>query len=127
MVLDVGTGTGVLAVWAAQAGARKVYAVEASKMAHHARQMALRNGVDTVVEALLCSTRPPCHPETSLCTQVIESKMEDVELPEQVDIIISEWMGYLLIYESMFASVLFARDRCVPLARSLGPDAFPPV
>jgi len=37
--------------------------------------------------------------------------MEDVELPEQVDIIVSEWMGYLLIYESMLASVLAARDR----------------
>ena len=51
VVLDVGTGTGILAVWAAQAGARKVYAVEASKMARHARAMALKNGVEGVVEA----------------------------------------------------------------------------
>jgi len=28
-----------------------------------------------------------------------------------VDIIISEWMGYFLLYESMFDSVLYARDK----------------
>ena len=30
---------------------------------------------------------------------------------EKVDIIISEWMGYFLLYESMFDSVLYARDK----------------
>ena len=30
---------------------------------------------------------------------------------EKVDIIISEWMGYCLFYESMLNSVLFARDK----------------
>ena len=38
--------------------------------------------------------------------------MEEIELPvPQVDIIISEWMGYFLLYESMLDSVLWARDR----------------
>ena len=38
--------------------------------------------------------------------------MEEVVLPVQhVDIIISEWMGYFLLYESMLDSVLFARDK----------------
>ena len=38
--------------------------------------------------------------------------MEEVELPvPQVDIIISEWMGYFLLYEAMLDSVLFARDK----------------
>jgi len=89
VVLDVGTGSGILAVWAAQAGARKVYAVEATAMAHHARNMCKANDVDDIVEVLQC-------------------KMEDAELPEQVDIIVSEWMGYLLIYESMLDCVLSA-------------------
>lgn len=38
--------------------------------------------------------------------------MEEVELPvEKVDIIISEWMGYFLFYESMLDTVIYARDK----------------
>jgi len=39
VVMDVGTGSGILAVWAAQAGARKVFAVEYTDMAHNARKV----------------------------------------------------------------------------------------
>ena len=92
VVLDVGTGTGVLAIWAAQAGARKVYAVEATGCARHAEALAKANGVGGVVE-------------------VVRGTLEDVTLPEQVDVIVSEWMGYFLLRESMVESVLLARDR----------------
>ncbi len=34
---------------------------------------------------------------------------------EQVDVIVSEWMGYALFFEAMLDSVLHARDRCVLL------------
>jgi protein arginine N-methyltransferase 2 len=37
--------------------------------------------------------------------------MENVTLPEKVNLIISEWMGTLLIFEYMIESVLVARDR----------------
>jgi len=92
VVLDVGTGSGVLAMWAAQAGAKKVYAVEATHMAVQARKIVAANGLSDVVE-------------------VIQGSMEEVELPEKVDVIISEWMGYFLLRESMFDSVLHARDK----------------
>ena len=68
VVLDVGTGSGVLAIWAAQAGAAKVYAVEYTDMAVHARKMVEQNGVSDIVE-------------------VIQSSVEDLELPCKVDII----------------------------------------
>ncbi len=43
---------------------------------------------------------------------LIKGKLEDVVLPvDQVDIIISEWMGYFLLYESMLDTVLLARDK----------------
>jgi len=43
---------------------------------------------------------------------IIKGKVEEVVLPvEKVDIIISEWMGYFLLYEAMFDTVLFARDK----------------
>ena len=46
--------------------------------------------------------------------EIVKGKVEEVELPdgiEKVDIIISEWMGYCLFYESMLNTVLFARDK----------------
>jgi len=92
VVLDVGCGTGILSIFAARAGARKVYAVDASDIALLATQIVRKNGLGDVIT-------------------VLQQRMEDVELPEKVDVVVSEWMGYLLIYESMLRSVLVARDK----------------
>ena len=92
VVLDVGTGSGILAIWAAQAGAKHVYAVEATFMATHARKLIEANGLKDKIT-------------------VIQASIEDAELPEKVDVIISEWMGYFLLRESMFDSVIVARDK----------------
>jgi len=108
VVMDVGTGSGILAVWAAQAGARRVYAVEYTDMANHARTVMENNGVADIVT-------------------VIQGAVEDIELPldgdsltteddlgsenQVVDIIISEWMGYFLLRESMLDSLIRARDK----------------
>ena len=51
-VLDVGAGSGVLSIWAAMAGARRVYAVEATSMAQHARRLVQQNGVQDIVVVL---------------------------------------------------------------------------
>ncbi|KAH9381240.1 hypothetical protein HPB48_014449 [Haemaphysalis longicornis] len=91
-VLDLGAGTGILSMFCAQAGARKVYAVEASDVAEVASKVVSTNKVNDQVV-------------------VIQSKMEDATLPEKVDVIVSEWMGYMLLYESMLQSVIFARDK----------------
>ena len=45
VVLDVGTGSGILALFAAKAGARKVYAVEATSMAKFAKDLVKHNEV----------------------------------------------------------------------------------
>jgi protein arginine N-methyltransferase 1 len=42
---------------------------------------------------------------------VIQGKMETVELPCKVDVIVSEWMGYFLLFESMLDPVLLSRDK----------------
>jgi type I protein arginine methyltransferase len=54
---------------------------------------------------------------------LIQGKMEEVELPfPKVDIIISEWMGYFLLYESMLDTVLYARDRYLVQGGKIFPD-----
>ncbi len=54
--------------------------------------------------------------------QVIQGTIESIELPEKVDIIISEWMGYFLLRESMLDSVLLARDKFLKPGGALYPS-----
>lgn len=61
------------------------------------------------------------------CLQIVFrspfQKVEEVELPvAEVDIIISEWMGYFLLYESMLDTVLFARDKWLVKDGIIFPD-----
>lgn len=91
--MDIGAGTGILSIFAAKAGAKHVYAIEFAEIAIFAKEIVRKNGLQDKIT-------------------VIKGKMEEIELPvPKVDIIISEWMGYFLLYESMLDSVLWARDR----------------
>jgi protein arginine N-methyltransferase 1 len=93
IVLDIGCGTGVLSIFAAQAGAKHVYGIEFADIADFAQEIIKTNGLSSKIT-------------------IIKSKVEEVQLPvKKVDIIISEWMGYFLIYESMLDTVLYARDK----------------
>jgi protein arginine N-methyltransferase 1 len=54
---------------------------------------------------------------------LLQGKMEEVELPfDKVDIIVSEWMGYFLLYESMLDTVLYARDKYLKKDGLIFPD-----
>ena len=54
---------------------------------------------------------------------LLQGKMEEVELPfPKVDIILSEWMGYFLLYESMLDTVLYARDQYLAPGGLIFPD-----
>jgi protein arginine N-methyltransferase 1 len=76
-------------------------------MAVQSKQIIKDNGFEDVVE-------------------VIQAKLEDITtLPdgyEKVDIIISEWMGYCLFYESMLNTVIYARDKWLAPGGALFPD-----
>ncbi len=92
VVLDVGAGTGILSMFAARAGAARVYAVERTTVAVLAQELAAANGLADVVH-------------------VIHGDIVDIELPERVDVIVSEWLGGFGIDEGMLAPVIVARDR----------------
>lgn len=93
IVLDVGCGTSILSMFAVKAGAKHVIGVDMSTIIYKAREIVEANGMSDKITLL-------------------QGKMEEVELPfPEVDIIISEWMGYFLLYESMLDTVLWARDK----------------
>mmetsp|Transcript_19089 Transcript_19089/g.24647 ORF Transcript_19089/g.24647 Transcript_19089/m.24647 type:complete len:395 (-) Transcript_19089:255-1439(-) len=92
VVLDVGTGSGILAFFAIQAGAKKVYAVEASEMAHCAQMLVDSNNLHDRIE-------------------ILHGKVEEVEVKEKVDVIISEPIGFLLVHERMLESYVAGRER----------------
>lgn len=92
VVLDVGTGSGILSFFALQAGAKKVYAVDASDSVIVAQKLAQANGFgDKMV--------------------VLKGRIEEIELPEKVDIIVSEPIGFLLVHERMIETYITARER----------------
>lgn len=66
----------------------QVYAVEASEMANHTEKVVRCNGLEGKV-------------------QVIKGKIEDIVLPEKVDVIVSEWMGTLLLVRQFCMPVCF--------------------
>lgn len=102
-VMDVGCGSGILSLFAAQAGARVVYAVEASKMAQFAEQLAKSN------------------PDIGNRIKVLHGKVEEVVLPEKVDVLVSEPMGTLLVNERMLETYIYARDRHLKPGGSMFP------
>ena len=93
VVLDVGAGTGILSLFAAQAHAARVYALErALGAARMARRLIAANGVADRVH-------------------VVEGDSDVLQAFEPVDVLVSEWLGVYSVDENMLAPVLTARDR----------------
>ena len=104
IVLDIGSGTGILSFFAAQAGAKHVYGIEYADIADYSLEIIKKNNMEDKIT-------------------IIKSKVEKAELPvDKVDIILSEWMGYFLLYESMLDCVLFARDKWLKKDGIMFPD-----
>lgn len=90
--------------FAVKAGAKHVIGVDMSTIIEKAKEIVEVNGMSDKITLL-------------------QGKMEEVELPfPKVDIIISEWMGYFLLYESMLDTVLYARDKYLVPKGLIFPD-----
>ncbi|CAD5116078.1 DgyrCDS5008 [Dimorphilus gyrociliatus] len=92
VVADVGSGTGILAMWCAQAGAKRVYAIEPNDNYNLLVENVKRNKLEDVIQAF-------------------HSTAEEVELPEKVDVIVSEVLGTALIGDAIFPFLVQARDK----------------
>jgi protein arginine N-methyltransferase 1 len=90
-VLDFGCGTGILAMFAARAAARKVIAVDRSPFVKTAQEIARVNGFQNI--------------------DFYHDDHQSLQLDEKVDVIVSEWMGHCLFYEAMLEPLLALRDR----------------
>ena len=90
-VLDFGCGTGVLSIFATRFGAKQVYAVDRSVFIQTALKIAKHNRIDNI--------------------DFYYDDHESLDLPEPVNVIVSEWMGHFLFYEEMLAPLLQVRDR----------------
>jgi len=102
VVLDFGAGTGILSLFAAQAGAGLVYAVERTTIVRLMRRLIKRNGFGDRIT-------------------VIRGDIERVNLPEHVDVIVSEWLGSFGVDENMLAPLVLARDRWLKPGGSMLP------
>ncbi|XP_055612692.1 uncharacterized protein LOC129759312 [Uranotaenia lowii] len=92
VVLDLGCGTAILSMFAAKAGAKEVIAVDQSDIIYQAMSIVRKNDMESI--------------------KFVKGRLEDSELPVQkVDIIVSEWMGYFLLFEGMMDSVIYARKQ----------------
>lgn len=92
IVVDIGTGTGVLALLACRYGAKRVYAIEASDTIEVARDVARDNGLADRIH-------------------FIEGWSSQVTLPETADVVVSDLRGVLPLFERHLPSIVDARRR----------------
>ncbi len=107
VVLDAGAGSGVLSVYAALAGAEKVYAIEKSSFVKQIQNVAEDNGVADRIE-------------------IIHGDFSKIILPEKVDVIVSEPIGTFVFKEGLFPGFYKCIDnnlkkggKIIPLGYSL--------
>lgn len=141
----------IFSLFAAQAGASRVIAVEASeKMAAVATQVnntSICGCWNHIVISSNCASPPLFfflqiakdndfwwdRPQSEgninnagkmeVVQGMVEELGESMQIqPHSVDVLVSEWMGYCLLYESMLSSVLFARDQWLKPGGAILPD-----
>jgi protein arginine N-methyltransferase 1 len=103
-VIDLGTGTGILAAFAARQGAGQVYAIDHSEILKHAKTLAAHNRIEHV--------------------SFISTHSRDFTLAEPVDVILHEQMGDCLFDEAMVANVADLRDRLLKPGGLILPSRF---
>jgi len=92
VVLDIGTGSGIFALIACQLGARRVYAIEPMDVIELAKELAEINNFSEQIT-------------------FIQDKSVNVDLPEKVDVIVSDLRGQISLYQQHIPAIIDARER----------------
>ena len=118
-VLDIGCGTGILSMFAARGGAAEVVGVDgAADIAAVARANVAHNGFRDVVTVVQGKVEELLRRASS-----DEAGDEKNALRKHsFDVLVSEWMGYALLFESMFDTVIEARDFLLKPGGAILPD-----
>ena len=103
-VIDLGTGTGILAACAARRGAAQVYGIDHTHILKHAKTLAAHNRIQNV--------------------EFIATHSKDFAVAEKVDVILHEQMGDCLFDEAMVANVSDLRDRVLKPGGLILPSRF---
>lgn len=78
-------------MFASQAGAKQVVAIDQSDIIYQAMEIVQKNRIGNI--------------------KFVKGRIEDASIPvDKVDVIVSEWMGYFLLFEGMLDSVIYARN-----------------
>ena len=104
VVVDLGTGTGILAMAAARAGARRVYAIEDGRVGAVARRLFAANGLAGRVE-------------------LVPGHSTRVRLPERADVLVTETFGHGPLAEDVLAALADARRRLLKPGARIVPAA----
>ncbi|MDQ7778607.1 MAG: methyltransferase domain-containing protein, partial [Planctomycetota bacterium] len=94
-VIDLGTGTGILAFMAARAGAQRVYAIEKERIVNLARTLAAENGLLDRISFIRADF----------------SKVSAADIGGKADVLISETLGPFGIHEQIVENYAHAARR----------------
>jgi ubiquinone/menaquinone biosynthesis C-methylase UbiE len=103
IVADIGTGSGILAFLAVRAGAKRVYAVEKESIIEEARQLTRVNHMEGKIT-------------------FIQGRSDRIDLPEKVDVVTSELIGFFGIEEYLPLYQIDARKRFLKPGGALVPS-----
>lgn len=103
-VIDLGTGTGILAAFASRRGAARVHAIDHSTILKHARTLAAANRLERV--------------------DFVSCHSSQFTLAGRVDVILHEQMGDCLFDEAMIPNVCDLRDRLLKPGGRILPARF---